>query len=618
MKATKVFEDPFRPIYEKWAVAGWLGAGGVSLAATAMSPYPSKMFVGFSLSCLAFGAYRYSQAIPLMQFQKSIKGTGVSQLTRKELKRLNDDNPGMLFLGFGFDWLQEHAQMGYTLTRHDPERLVPRETGSMGQRWIHGLGALKEVPLFMPMEHTGTHSLIVGTTGAGKTRTFDLLISQVIAMGHSVIIIDPKGDADLCEKARQACVELGRGEDFKYFHPSFPERSIRIDPLKNYSRVTELASRIASLIPSETGSDPFTAFSMMAVNQLSEGLVFIGERVSLVMLRRLLEGGMEGLIRRVLETHFERAKPSIDMSGNELPNGWRSDSRAFVARAEASGKSRDVIAGYIAYYRESILRNWPNSIVEGLISSFEHDASHFGKMVTSLMPVLTMLTSGPLGELLSPNYDDPDDLREISDFAKMTGNGQVAYLGLDSLSDPMVASAIGALSLSDLTAVAGERYNFTDINREVPVAVFVDEAAEVMNQPLIQLLNKGRGAKVSVFMATQTISDIADRLGSQDKAYKVLGNINNFHVLRCNDSNTQEYLANSFPEVVVRQVDVGHSSKNEVGAPLTYSGTFSESLAEETVPLVGEKMLACIPNLEGFSKVSAGRVLKWRVPILVT
>src|SRR5690606_13104037 len=128
--------------------------------------------------------------------------------------------------------------------------------------------------------------------------------------------------------------------------------------------------------------------------------------------------------------------------------------------AKANGNEEKLAQGYIQYYRDHIIGTHPNATIEGLISSFEHDASHFGKMVTSLMPVLTMLTSGPMGALLSPDYDDPNDTRPISDFGKITRAGQVAYIGLDSLSDSMVASAIGALFLSDLTAVAGDRYNF--------------------------------------------------------------------------------------------------------------------------------------------------------------
>ncbi|MCK7582151.1 MAG: type IV secretion system DNA-binding domain-containing protein [Chromatiales bacterium] len=49
----------------------------------------------------------------------------------------------------------------------------------------------------MPVEHSAGHLLIVGTTGAGKTRLLDLLVTQAVLRGEAVVILDPKGDRDL-------------------------------------------------------------------------------------------------------------------------------------------------------------------------------------------------------------------------------------------------------------------------------------------------------------------------------------------------------------------------------------------------------------------------------------
>ncbi|MBR7487258.1 conjugal transfer protein, partial [Klebsiella pneumoniae] len=78
--------------------------------------------------------------------------------------------------------------------------------------------------------------------------------------------------------------------------------------------------------------------------------------------------------------------------------------------------------------------------------------------------------SGALGPLLSPESYDLRDERQIPDSDKIINNAQVAYLGLDSLTDHMVGSAMGSIFLSDLTAVAGDGYNYGVINR--PVNIF--------------------------------------------------------------------------------------------------------------------------------------------------
>ena len=57
----------------------------------------------------------------------------------------------------------------------------------------------------------------------------------------------------------------------------------------------------------------------------------------------------------------------------------------------------------------------PEPAVEGLLSVYRHSREHYAKITASLLPVLSMLTAGPLGESLSPEPDfrgmdrDPKD-----------------------------------------------------------------------------------------------------------------------------------------------------------------------------------------------------------------
>lgn len=615
MSALIRYEDPFRPAYEWPAVLVWTGSAVVSLLVYGYSSFPAPLFLGFSVLCLAMALVRLGPALELRARAKAMDGTGKTFISRHDLVALAHKEPGTLLLGFGFPWTQEYAQMAYTLKMHGHESIVPRDANHVGDRWIHGLGINEEAPIRMPFAHAGVHTFIIGTTGSGKTRLFDLLIAQYIAAGYCVIILDPKGDSGMHEAARDGAREL-KNEELVYFHPAFPERCSRIDPLSNFTRTTELASRIASLIASESNSDPFTSFSMMALNKLAEALLFIHARPSLVLLRRLLENGMTGLLIKVLETHFENVRPGRLPNGSENPQGWLAESKAYTNKAQNKGEEGRATE-LIQYYRDHIVAYHPNPTVEGLISSFEHDSTHFGKMVTSLMPVLIMLTSGEMGGLLSPDYDDPNDARTITNFKKITQAGRCAYIGLDSLSDSMVASCIGALFLSDITAVAGHRYNFGDDEGEAPkIAVFVDEVNEIANAPLIQLLNKGRGAGVTMFLATQTISDLVVRLGSQDHAYQALGNTNNLIALRCNDYGTQEYIAKQLGEVSISSVGITQASGTNAEMPLNFRGTVAEKLEREDKPLMPADMLGALPDLEGIAKVSGGRVVKWRAPIL--
>ena len=179
----------------------------------------------------------------------------------------------------------------------------------------------------------------------------------------------------------------------------------------------------------------------------------------------------------------------------------------------------------------------------------------------------------------------------------------------------MVGSALGSIILSDLTSVAGNRYNFE--TKKVPISIFVDETSEVVNEPLIQLLNKGRGAGFKVFVATQLIADFAARLGSKDKASQLLGNLNNVIALRTIEPETQAFLTEKMPTTRVHHVEHSQNSSISADSPHEHSGSLSERLAVEEVSLFPPQLFGCLPSLEYIAILSGGTVLKGRIPLLV-
>lgn len=211
----------------------------------------------------------------------------------------------------------------------------------------------------------------------------------------------------------------------------------------------------------------------------------------------------------------------------------------------------------------------------------------------------------------------------------------------------MVGSAIGALFLSDLACVAGARYNFEGLEPEVETAsksekslmgkmplvgkffekhekagprtvnIFVDEAAEVVNAPFLQILNKGRGAHLKLFVATQTLSDFVSRMGSKDRAYQLLGNLNNRICLRCIDTETQNFVADSLPKTKVMSIQRTQGLSTTVHEPVPRGGSLGERMAEEEVPLFLPQLLGMLPNLEFIASLSGGHIYKGRYPLIL-
>lgn len=611
------YEMPWRPNYEKKAATGWLLAVGAAMGTNYMTSMPPEPFYWMAGISAGMAMAHLPKAIRLANLQKNLKGRPLEFISLAELKKKIDGNPKDMWIGMGFDWENRHTQRIFEIMKRDWSEITNHETmlgkakrvlggkekkaPPMGAPWIHGIEP-EEKTIMQPLEHTEGHTLIVGTTGSGKTRAFDILISQAILRGEAVIIVDPKGDKEMSDNARRACIAMGEPERFVSFHPAFPETSVRLDPLRNFTRITEIASRVAALIPSEAGADPFTSFGWQALNNISQGLVMSNQRPNLKLLRRYLEGGAAGLVVEAVSAYAETFMPD-----------WEIKALPYREKVKDGSQAKMANAMFHFYYNE-LQPEKPSSELEGLLNMFKHDSTHFSKMVANLLPIMNMLTSGELGDLLSPDSTDFNDERPITDSAKIINNGQVAYLGLDSLTDNMVGSAIGSIILSDLTAVAGDRYNFGVNNRAVNI--FVDEAAEVINDPFIQLLNKGRGAKLRLFVATQTFADFAARMGSKDKATQVLGNLNNTFALRIVDKETQEYITENLPMTRVKYVMRTQGQNTDGEDPILHGGNQGERLMEEELEMFPPQLLGMLPNLEFIAKISGGRIVKGRLPIL--
>lgn len=601
----ELYEMPFRPAYEGGAAAVWaLGTVATVGMQVASSLPPGPMYV---IGGLCSAAALHQGLAGWRQYRRSASLSGrklwlmdETDFERRRRKHQRGEQP-RLWLGRGFDWGQQEAQRVYEIRKRGIDQELP-DDGTPGAKWLHGIRPDEHDITIGPGEEAG-HTILYGTTGSGKTRTFDLILAQKIAAGETVFIIDPKGDQGLREAAQRACINAGTPERFVYFNPAHPEVSARIDVMANWTRATELASRVAALMPNEGGGDNFQAFSWMALNHVCQALVSTGHRVNLRRLRRYIEGGPEDLAARALEQHLDRALED-----------WRVRNDQALARARTLEERINVMARIY----ERLPEEERSDAVSGILSMHRHERSHFHKMVVGLLPLLNMLTAEPLGELLSPDYRAESDPRPLMDSGQIIDAGQVVYIGLDSLTDSTVGSAIGSILLADLTAVAGEKYNYARPGEMSTVNVLIDEAAEVLNNPMIRLLNKGRGAGFKLFVATQTFPDLVERMGSKEAAAQVAGNCNNVIALRLTDPDTQTMLSEKLGKTVIRQImhTQGTSAMGSDRDPTNWSGNYGERLIETEAELFPGELFGKMPNLQYLMHTAGGRVVKGRVPII--
>lgn len=593
------YKNYWRTNYEAIEASSWMASMAASTGVYLYAGMPTTPYLVTLGVQGVFALAAIPNALAVHRAKRGLMGVDVSFITLPELLKKTQKTPDDFYYGEAFEWTHKYGQHAFELSSIDLTTVLGkkgrRNATKKGTRWIHGLGVEEEEPCLRPASQRDIHTLVAGTTGAGKTRWFDLAIAQCIARGEPVIVIDPKGDKGLAETCRLTCESLGQEHRFRYFHPAHPENSIALALTKNYGRATEIASRIAVLMKSDAG-DPFQAFAMMALNNVIQSMLICNIQPTLVSLRRTLEEDVPGLVCKVVLAY-----------GTEvLGPSFAQICEAAIKKNKAQTPEQKAKV-YRRLYYDEVTPIHPNPDIEGLLTQLEHDRTHFSKMIAGLLPILVMLTAGNMGPLLSPV-----DGAASADMNTVIESDKVLYLGLDSLSDPMVGSTIGSLALADLASTAGEIYNH---RLPKPVNIFVDECAEVLNDQLIQILNKGRGAGINLYIATQTIADFKARMGDESKALQVLANANHIVAMRVLDTDTQEFISEKMGKsrysYIMRTQGTGSGE-----SAVVHSGNIGERLMQEEGERFPTALLGELPDLEFLAIFAGGDVRKGRIPIL--
>jgi len=620
----------WRPAYEFIAAVVWLVGAlvylGIGRRFDGLIAYSGLLAIPMTGMAL----YRLAQAVRIWNFKCRLWSPSpifstVQRVLSKQKKRR------ALWLGWGFTWEPLHAKRLRVISSLDEEQTkpppaylrlrqwlnlsVPNHTTD-GYHYVHGVGD-REDDVFVDYESLRGHTYIVGTTGAGKTRTFEILIAQAVARGGPVLVLDPKGDLDLRDRCFAEAKRHGRQADFRFFSPTLPQFSMRLNPLQNYARSSQIANRIASLLPRGGTSTAFRDFAWRAINVVVDGLLQSGSDPNLMNLRRYVEGDIDGLIVKAVERYLS------DIAFREpRVRGWQSEVRTLVGNLKQGGSvslDRDTSLRAVAlatYYTQTVKPGYPDKTIDAMLSIMLHDRAHYSKLISNLIPLLEQLTSGPMQQLLSPNCDDPSDVRTIENFQKLIDKNSIVYINLDTLADSIVGSAVGSLFLADLTSVAAARYASEQTNLP-PVSVFVDEAAEMINDAFIQNLNKGRGAGFELYIASQTIADFVAKMGDAAMAMQALGNTNTTIALRIKDPDTRKFASTLFGETHFAETSTGHSASTIHPAEnLDFGGTVSKTQQRKDLAIVSEDALGKLPNLHYFASLPGGKRIKGRIPIL--
>ncbi|MFM0420459.1 conjugative transfer system coupling protein TraD [Paraburkholderia aromaticivorans] len=615
----------FRPIYEFRPLIVWPVAI-VGIFASGM-PYGWA----FALACFAMLSVRSVQVWRALSFRMAISTKWLSKIhigKLLELQRKMREREDSMYLGTGFEWTQKHTQIAHDILRMPvtdipslPKWLNKTELGRktearierlfaprdsirdrmpQGSSWIHGMEP-KKVRVPFHYKAMGGHTLVGGTTGAGKTRTYEVISTQVIHNPKDVLfIVDPKNDDDWKKRVEKECTRAGR--KFLYFNQAKPHESIRLNPLENWSQPSEIPSRIAQLM--EEG--PFRDFAFLFIDRAVKGELYVGDKPNLRSILKYAQSGIGTLLDRSLRRFFLE---------NGLAN-WEELTVAQTVKDSVRKNDVSLVDGMAKLYMDRFAaQDRGHETIDGLIATHTHDREHYMRIIASALPLLQMLATGETGLMLAPKVDDFDDEREIWDIDKIIKQKAVLYMGLDSLSNNIVQKAIASMALSDVAAVCGSIYNF--YAEKPDVVLIIDEIAEALNEQVIQILNKGRGAGFKAFVAFQARADLEAKLGNAAKMLQVLGNLNNQVILRLEDSDTAKWFSDKVGETAIRVVNISNSTNTTTEShAMEFSGSQSRTLQLEKVPLIPMPLIHRLPNLQYFMRISGGAVYQGRIPII--
>ena len=594
------------------------------------------------------------------------------------------------FLGMGFEWTAKHTQRAYDLTlvgnlrylelpksyqrvrrleiklersrrfrwltaftsaaRHDPKplyigflwfkvaawRLNPWEPAPPleGHAWIHAVGLYEpEQPLLQDLGNRVGHALVLGTTRVGKTRLAEVIICADIMRGDVVIVIDPKGDADLLLTIYTAALLAGRADKFHFFHLGYPELSAQYNPVGSFGRITEVATRIASQMPGEGQSAAFKEFVWGYVNQIAKGLVGIGKTPSYPLIKQYSQR-LEPLYIELVDKLLGEKVPNYQNEVKRYLDALKQDK----AGREAAGifddlsqikRDRDAIARYLLFKHNAdkvALSELERDTAQSLTKAFITDQQYLSKLVASLDPFLEKMTTGAVAKLIAPDFLDPQ--KDVFDWAGIIQSGGIVYVGLDALSDQEVARTVGSSMLADLTSQYGRIYKegrsqgLPDIpgaRRDRPIRVHIDEANEPADKNLIPSLNKAGGAGVSVTAYTQTSSDLEARLGNKAFAAQMLGNFNTVISFRVQDDATAMVFTEKQRMVTVNSLMTfsGSADSSDIGSRVDFTSSTQSRVAEKQVPMISVTDLTQLPKGQFFAIYNGNKLYKGRVPLLV-
>lgn len=675
IRDTWLYERMIRPTVEWQAViVSYLSALIFMIAPQSFGVLPSMSYLS-AVIFLLIGIKYHREALRHWRFLMGLWKIDPYYVDPKNLPQSDDS----IYLGLGFEWKPMHTQRLYELKNdanikyreppsvyyvvrgmakvcnqlsrsaligfvflyiekcldkpswYNPFPYFPIDimdkNNTYGSPYLHGVNGAEDI-IKTPFADSNSHTLVLGTTRQGKTRSAEIMVSQDIHryansdQSCAVIMLDPKGDIDLAARMFVECYRAGEADKFYFFHLAYPHLSCRYNGIADYNRDTEVATRVTNPLSSSGNSQVFKDFAWQFINLAQKANSQMGKTMTYKTVAKYLKDpellAMEYTKNVIADDQLDYAVNELASNINvkDLPPSDRSKNPKTVALQRILQDPPEALS--------DLIRN--DDVLRDLSDALKHDKSYYDKITASAKPHLEKLNTGKQADLISPDYDNLDDPRPIIDLRQIISDGGFLYAGFDFQTDQVVGASVANTFLAEILAISGEIYNFGidngmprelgDKRRKPMVRLHVDEANEIFGREFNPILNKAGGSGVSVVAYTQTISDGAVRLESQDLSNQMLGNFGTIISFKVRGQDTAKYLSELTPEV--RVLTDAPDSRATDGMGSQADGQFksanSDTASYESVRMIPEDAFRDLPKGQAFV-YSQSRWYKVRMPL---
>lgn len=333
------------------------------------------------------------------------------------------------------------------------------------------------------------HTLILGSSGSGKTVTMCNIIESSIDRNLPTIVVDGKGDRELGKQICKYAFEQGRTVRYLSFGD---EQSNCVYDAFNSGNYTSKLNRLITL--REWSEDYYKDLSEKHFNQVFQAMEYLNIEFDLSTIRHYIQ--KPNIIKLIKENAL---KEDITVEDKErLQSFLDTLTKEGVADKELSSISTSI-------------SNFANSTY----------GKHF--------------------------YDgERDKNADVLRLKSVLKNNEVVYIGLPNLESSESASSLGKLIINDIKATAvdianEQTHNLPFLNKSSKETVerknseekekfyiFFDEFGVFAGNQALNVVNQLRSFGACSVLSTQTLADISASIAKgQDLVTQILGNCNN-------------------------------------------------------------------------------------------